>query len=243
MPVQSDRPAGEVRPHCICCLHGQSISARAHLPPAPASLKAMALAASLRLASCLQHQALRTHGSGCQADDSSQPVHPVLGAVCFPKGPRMPASGRGKLWTRLTCTVCSLVDHAASNIGASLNPFNSCSLPMMLVAPLVVSAACHTSAATSLCPLHAPGWHALSSKCKRSDQRLAPWGPGLSLWIDSPSEGRNQRSTRASEDDVSSSESCAGLKRACHTQCEWAACSARGCAKFLPAREQSSSLL
>ena len=62
-------------------------------------------------------------------------------------------------------------------------------------------------------------------------------------WVpDSPSEGRNQRSTRASEDDVSSSESCAGLKRACHTQCEWAACSARGCAGFLPAPEQSSSL-
>ena len=64
----------------------------------------------------------------------------------------------------------------------------------------------------------------------------------ISQLADSPSEGRNQRSTKASEDDVSSSESCAGLKRACHTQCEWAACSARGCAVFLPAPDQLFSL-
>ena len=63
-------------------------------------------------------------------------------------------------------------------------------------------------------------------------------------WVhDSPSEGRNQRSTRASEEDVSSSESCAGLKRACHTQCEWAACSARGRAVFLLAPEEYEILL
>ena len=48
-----------------------------------------------------------------------------------------------------------------------------------------------------------------------------------------PIEGRNHRSTRASDEDVRSRESCAGLKRACHTQCECAACSASGCSRFL----------
>ena len=170
-----------MRPHCRCCLHGRSISARAHLPPGPASLQAMALAASRRLASCLHHLAVEIDRSRRHADYSSQLVHPGLGAGCLCTGSPCLHQVVGLPWARLTRTVCSLLAHAASDIGVSLNLFNSCRLQMMLMAPLAKFAACHIPAATMLCELHAPGWHGLTRKSKPPDSRLAPWSSGLSL--------------------------------------------------------------